>query len=448
MKSNLKLAIKTALFGSALLTATAASATDKELLDTLLSNGSITQAQYDNLTSNKSAEKKNKTAAAQPSNSLSDVKVTLDKKGLRFTSADEAFKMKIGGRMHLQTGYHVGDHGLATNGTEVRRARIHIKGVLWNDWKYVSELDFADNKVTIKDMLVNYQGLNTLQITLGNQKQNMSMELQESTNDIMFIERSLVNGLTEKTFNRALGLDLKSSGKDWSVQLGIYGDDPTSYKNAGDEGWGVSSRATYTPIHTKNQVLHIGGSVGYRGMDADDVKLGYETTHMSNLYLTKATVANVNGMTMGIAELAYMYGPFSLQSEYAHMWLDRDAGESGVNFDAWYVQAAWTLTGESRSYKGSDGEFKRLKSSQEFGFGQGSGWGAFELALRYDEDDLNSGDIVGGTEKAFTFAANWYLNQNVRLMADYRNAFDVSNSPAGNNVDNIHAFTARVQLTF
>jgi len=277
----------------------------------------------------------------------------------------------------------------------------------------------------------------------------MSMELQESSNDIMFIERSLVNGLTEKTFNRALGLDLKSAGKDWSVQLGVYGDDPSENKKLGDEGWSISSRATYTPINTKNQVLHVGGSVGFRAMEAGDVKLGYETTHMSNLFLTKDTVNDVNGMTMGIAELAYMYGPFSVQSEYAHMWLDRD-GAGGLNFDAWYVQAAWTLTGESRSYKGSDGEFKRLKPSEEFGFGEGSGWGAVELALRYDETDLNSGDIVGGTEKSFTVGANWYLNQNVRLMADYRSAFDVSERTdhAGQDLTGIHAFTGRVQLTF
>ncbi|MDC9728920.1 MAG: porin, partial [Methyloprofundus sp.] len=340
-----------------------------------------------------------------------------------------------------------------TDGTEVRRARIHMKGVLWNDWKYVSEFDFADNEVTIKDLSVSYRGLEHLQITLGHQKQNMSMELQESSNDIMFIERSAVNSLTEKTFNRALGLHLKSASKDWSVQLGVYGDSTDKNKNPGDEGWGISGRGTYTPINTKSQVLHLGAAVGYRGMEDGKVKLGYETTHMSNLYLTKASPKNVHSNTMGIAELAYMYGPFSVQSEYAHMWLARNDGQSGLNFDAWYVQAAWTLTGESRSYKGSDGEFKRLKPSQEFGFGEGSGWGAVELALRYDESDLNSGDINGGSERAFTLAANWYLNQNIRLMANYRTAFDVDPSEdlviqGGAVADNVHAFTGRIQLTF
>jgi len=445
MKANLKLAIKTALFSGAMLTATSASATDKALLDTLLSNGSINAAQHAKLAGNTATETKT-------SSSLSGVKMTLNKKGLRFASADNAFKMKIGGRLHLQTGYHIGGEDLNkdhTDGTEVRRARIHIKGVLWNDFKYVSEFDFADNKVVIKDLSMSYTGLDWLQITVGHQKQNMSMELQESSNDIMFIERSSVNSLTEKTFNRALGLHFKSAGKNYSAQFGIYGDSTDDNKSTGDEGWGLSSRVTYTPINTKTQVLHLGGAVGYRGMVAGKVKLGYETTHMSNLKLTKIEPTDVNGMTMAIAELAYMQGPFSVQSEYAHMWLARNTG-SDLNFDAWYVQAAWTLTGESRSYKGSDGEFKRLKPSQEFGFGEGSGWGAVELAIRYDESDLNSGDQIGGTEKAFTVAANWYLNENIRLMADYRTAFDVSEQKdlLGNDASNVHAFTGRLQFTF
>ena len=444
MKSNLKLAINAALLTGTALTLNTASATDKALLDTLLSNGSINQVQYAKLA---------KSEPKASSSSLSGIKMSLDKKGLRFASADKAFKMKIGGRFHLQTGYHVGAEDFEhTDGTEVRRARLHVKGVLWKDWKYVAEFDFADNKVVIKDLSTTYKGLDWLQITVGHQKQNMSMELQESSNDIMFIERSAVNSLTEKTFNRALGLHFKSAAKDWSAQFAIYGDSTDDNKSAGNEGWGLSGRGTYTPINTKNNVLHLGAAVGFRGMDAGKVKLGYETTHMSNLNLTKASIGDVNGMTMGIMELAYMRGPFSIQSEYAHMWLARDAGQSGLNFDAWYVQAAWTLTGESRSYKGSDGEFKRLKPSQEFGLSEGSGWGAVELAIRYDESDLQSGDIMGGTEKAVTIAANWYLNQNIRLMADYRTAFDVSardGIPTGNGIeDDVHAFTGRIQLTF
>jgi len=55
MKSNLKLAIKTALFGSAMLAATNVSAADTALLDTLLSNGSINSSQHAKLSDSDSS---------------------------------------------------------------------------------------------------------------------------------------------------------------------------------------------------------------------------------------------------------------------------------------------------------------------------------------------------------------------------------------------------------
>lgn len=52
MKSNLKLAAKAICLSSAVLAATTVSATDQDLLDTLLSNGSITKAQHAKLSDN------------------------------------------------------------------------------------------------------------------------------------------------------------------------------------------------------------------------------------------------------------------------------------------------------------------------------------------------------------------------------------------------------------
>ena len=81
-----------------------------------------------------------------------------------------------------------------------------------------------------------------------------------------------------------------------------------------------------------------------------------------------------------------------------------------------------------------------------------SGFGALELALRYDESDLTSKDIHGGEEKRVTVAMNWHLNENVRLMADYSRSFDLKGSPVtklnGGQPDNIDVMTFRTQWAF
>ncbi|TXL00335.1 hypothetical protein BMR02_06075, partial [Methylococcaceae bacterium HT1] len=167
---------------------------DKQLLETLLQNGLINQAQYDNLL-------KQEVAAVKPVVAKKDdkIKFTLDSKGFQAKSADKAFSFKMGGRIQADANGDVGDEDLSkhsTEGVELRRARLYMKGVVWTDFKYNIEVDFADNGVSMKDVFLTYKGLDWLEVTVGNQKQPISMELQESSNDIMFTERSTVNALT------------------------------------------------------------------------------------------------------------------------------------------------------------------------------------------------------------------------------------------------------------
>ncbi|MFZ1548309.1 MAG: porin [Candidatus Nitrotoga sp.] len=401
-----------------------------------------------------------------------NVKVKLDQKGLGFATADDQFKFSFGGRLHADATYHSndrlqksGDRIEANDGTEIRRARIDFRGTLWNNFNFQAEADFADNVVGMKDVFLNYTGWDVAEITVGHQKQNISMELQESSNDIMFTERSLVNSLTGTLFDRAIGLDFKKSDKNWSAQAGIYGDSMksnTSNNNKGsgkaDEGFGASTRVTFAPVNTSDDVIHVGGFAGYRStngkgeLNDNSPSFGYETTHMSNLKLTDTgTIVGIENAKMVGLELATMHGPFSIQSEYAKAKIQREKSLSSLDFDAFYVQAGWTLTGESRTYKGSDGEFKRLKPKNRFQIGK-PGFGALELAVRYDQNDLTDKDIHGGSEKRATLALNWYMNENVRLMADYSRSFDIKGShvttPSGGQPGNIDVLTFRTQWAF
>jgi phosphate-selective porin OprO/OprP len=397
-----------------------------------------------------------------------EVKVKLGKKGLELESQDGNFSMRLGGRMHADATFHEGDDNLvergtttpveATDGTEIRRGRIALSGTLYKDFDYVIESDFGGDRVSVKDLFVNYTGFEPFELTAGHQKHAVSMEIQESSNDIMFTERSLVSALTLPFFDRAIGVNLKSSGKNWSIQGGLYGDSMGSSGNGADEGSGWGARATFAPVNTSSSVVHLGASVGQRKANANndlanskDARLRYRTTNMSDFSLTDTgDIAGFDDVSLLGLEAAAMYGPWSIQSEYARSKVARDTG-TDLDFDAFYVQMGWTLTGESRTYKGSDGEFKRLKPKHDFSLAKGT-WGAWELAARYDQVDLNDADIFGGEQKRATLALNWYLNENVRLMADYSRSFDLDNSPVtkanGEEPDDIDVFWLRTQWAF
>lgn len=408
------------------------------------------------------------------------VNVKLDKKGLNFETKDKNFQFKLGGRIHADANYSSTDnfqdskgvHKEANDGTEFRRARIDFGGTFFKDWGFKTVADFADNGVAMKDLFIQYTGLDFMSITVGQQKQNFSRELLESSNDQMFTERSLMNVLSAPVVDRAIGLNLQSRAKkDYTAALGIYGNSITPARtgstpevhNAGDEGWGISSRATYAPIEEKTKVLHFGVAGNYRAPDATGdvaqskaLRFDYETNHMSNLNLIDVTVNDVDNIKMVGLETSGLYGPFSAGAEYTHMWIDRkqkgtaiEGGNNNLEMDGWYADAAWTITGESRQYK--QGKFYQVDPKKNFSLKNG-GWGAWELATRYSAVDLNDAPFKGGKMSNVTVALNWYLNNNIRLMADYTRAFSFTNpavtTASGADPENNDTFTIRTQLAY
>ncbi|HEV7380799.1 MAG TPA: porin [Dyadobacter sp.] len=387
------------------------------------------------------------------------------KKGLKVKSPDGDFEVKIGGRLHADYTSHSGYGDLPAgnrpiNGTQIRRGRIALSGSFYKDFDYMIETDFANDATSVKDLFLVYHGFAApMELTVGHQKHAMSMEVQESSNDIMFTERSLVSALTVPFFDRAIGANLKGFGENWNVQSGVYGDSMgTNATNASNnEGNGFGIRGTWAPVNEKDKVLHVGLNYGYRNTsdtgtaNSNAARFRYRTTNMSELEIVDTgALTDIDRVKTGIFELAGMYGPLSFQSEFAKSKVTRDLNPD-VDLSAWYAQAGWTLTGESRTYKGSDGEFKRLSPKNPFDLKNGK-WGAWELAARYDQIDLDDENLTGGEAKRLSVSLNWYLNEDVRVLAGYSRAFNLDGGALrnanGSYADDIDVYTVRTQWAF
>jgi phosphate-selective porin OprO/OprP len=92
----------------------------------------------------------------------------------------------------------------------------------------------------------------------------------------------------------------------------------------------------------------------------------------------------------------------------------------------------------------------------------GRGWGAWEIAARYSDLDLNwhqgvpgtlcqggfIGCIRGGEEKIWTLGVNWYLNDNARMLFDYMIIGVDRLGPSGGQIGPaLHAIGMRLQFT-
>ena len=97
-------------------------------------------------------------------------------------------------------------------------------------------------------------------------------------------------------------------------------------------------------------------------------------------------------------EAAFVWGPFSMQGEYAQLEAERHpdtleqcsrATRVSPTYNGWYVDASWYLTGETRNYEAAEGEFGRTKVKNPVFMTVSGGWGAWQIAGRYDVIDLS-----------------------------------------------------------
>jgi phosphate-selective porin OprO/OprP len=216
-----------------------------------------------------------------------------------------------------------------------------------------------------------------------------------------------------------------------------------------DAGYIMTLRVTGLPYYVDKgeKLVHVGMSYSYRKGNEDyTLPFGHALRYAARpeaateYPFLDVTVTGVRNVNLFGAEAAMVYGPFSVQMEYFGSVLDttRDAAEWGHStvahddpcFGGMYVQASYFLTGEHRPYNTKEGAFDRVRPKKNFR--EDGGWGAVEVATRYSYLDMDDEllDTYWGTVgnqhyssrgelHNWTLGVNWYLNPNVRIMANY-----------------------------
>lgn len=381
-----------------------------------------------------------------------------------FRTGDGLFTFAIRGRAHLDMAAYnqsEGDKTKAGNttldgGENFRRAELGIEGTLMKDWAYKLNIQFggsgAEGNGFIKDAYLAYNGFKPfgadLAIKAGAIQTPMTLDDSTSSNDITFMERATAANLATSL---GAGDGRMSYGAELSTGM-VYAsafyttEVVTTTLNSSNEGSNVVARlaANFQPIEKSN--IHVGasgtyaldpqGSVRFR----DRPELRVDETRLIDTGAIAADEAYEYG-----PELAASYGPVRVQGEYYVYTVDRKGALSDVDFNAWYLQASWVLTGEEYKYDKAVAAYKGVKPASPFT--PGGGIGAVELAARYSQTDLNDANIFGGKEDIWTIGVNWYANNNVRLMLNYLNVSVDDRSVLNNNFGH-DAYAARLQFAF
>lgn len=409
---------------------------DDGLLETLKAKNVLSADEYDRL-------KVQQTPAPAP--------VQADtRNGLRLLSSDGQYALQVGTLQQLDFAAYDDDNADLSDGSTMRRSRLSIGGFFLKDFQYRVEYEFTGTTNLI-DAYVAYTALKPVTVTVGQFKQPFGMEASSAAKGTTFMERGLPFSFIA---TRAPGAMAGSSGAHWSANAGVFGE-LVGNAASDDEGYGVVGRVTYAPLVANQRVLHFGAGITYRNPTQNNstntTGAKFSTVRFSgkpeSSVLTQRTIdtgeiANVDHYLIGGLEAAGQLGAASIQTEYQFVQVARN-GASQLNFGGWYVQLAYTLTGEARPYAASRGVFNTIEPAHNFGR---DGWGAFELAARISGIDLNDGNIIGGKQRNATLGLNWYLNPIIRISGNVVKVLQLDGGPLDGDKPTI--FQSRLQLVF
>lgn len=381
------------------------------------------------------------------------VSVSLKKGALKMKSGDGAFSAQLGGRIMADYANIDDDRDLDGNGSEFRRARLFMKGTVFNDWAYKAQFDFAEDDISTKDLYLQYKGFDAFDLTLGNHKMPFGLEERTSSKYITFMERSSPNDVF--AVGRKNGLSLSTNGDNWTLMGAVHMEGVSNDNDGRDEDYGYGARATFAPFVDGKNIVHLGAAWHHQEYEKNGLVNGvYDAQrfrarpeiHTINTRPYDTSIAGAEDADTFGLEAAFVHGPFSLQTEY--FTKDVSTTTDDADLDGYYVYGSWFLTGESRSYDASSGDFGRVTPNSTVGQG---GTGAWELALRYSDIDLydtaNSIAAFGEEGDITTIGLNWYATRNIRFMANYVNA-TVEYPGTTQSDDDIKAFQVRGQIDF
>jgi phosphate-selective porin OprO/OprP len=391
-------------------------------------------------------------APAQPPASAPSPEIRF--RGAPTITAPGGWSFKPRGRLQYDVGWVSSPAGISNPGlgfaNELRRARLGVEGTIPGGFGYVFELDFADNNVEITDAILTYRASEAVGLTAGQHNNFQSLEELTSSRFSSFIERAAFTDAFN--FERRVGVSGAWTSGDVIAQLGVFTDNVTDLRADANDAVGADARLVYAPEVGEHTRLHLGASAHWR--DSGDVA-GAGTryrqrplVHTTDVRFLATPALNVETETGYGLEAALIRGPLHAAAEA--YWLEADTVTPGLspNFFGGYAEVGYFLTGESRGYRG--GRWDRTTVRRPVG-GEAGGAGAFQLNLRYDYLDLNSGPIRGGVQNGLQLGLTWIPQDYVRFLLNYGHLIydDAAIPGAGGDRDySVDVIGARAQVDF
>ncbi len=378
------------------------------------------------------------------------------KNGLWLESAQQEFRIHLGGMVHFDAAWNAagqaaqfgpGGIGELADGAYLRRARIQTDGTLYEHFEWKVQFDFAntaenDNGSSSQPIgspaiLDAWVGVNDLPVLgtlrVGWMKEPISFEHLTSADNLNFMERAPGSNSFNLT---APGITLLNRTENERVTwaAGLYHSTNNTFGfGVGDGQYAEAGRLTWLAWcrDEGEELVHLGlgashmhlpdGQVNFRGRPSVRSEPGTLEPSLAETGTLKGTTADILDV-----ELAGVYGPWTVQSEYFPVFAhditkasDPTKPLGTLFYQGAYVEVLYFLTGEHQEYDKRAAVFGRVVPLHPFNlWGGEGGLGAWQVGVRYAYLDLQNKGVNGATLNDMVLGLNWFLNANLRVMWD------------------------------
>ena len=463
------------LFGGMAALSTPAMATNEAMLDllkALYENGQITAEQYELISNAARADAEKveglkaevKQEVAEATKDVPKVKIETEGK-FKVSSADGDWSWQPIGRIFWDTVWTDRD-GVSNedSGTELRRARIGFQSQFMKVFKAKLELDFAESgDAEWKDIWISYNNKNQWGkwwLKGGQQHVPFGHATISSSKYMPLMRRPLFGDGPQHARKVGIAFRQESSESNrWFAHTGAFleaippGTDEVNTSGSDGNAVIAALRIGGTPVYQdETHLIHIAGSYQWQNFNGDEFK-NIDNCLITHICGSGDTLEadfdfDTDEMHSFGVDVIGVWGPFHAVGEFVYWDVNDRDGDAQLH--AWAIDGGWFLTGESMKYK--YGAFSGIGPKKPLGKG---GFGAWQLAARFENMDLNDeGVIEGGDATVFTAGLNWYPVKNVRFMANWSavvdfdcdtTAFNVHCDTAADNREP-HAFQVRGQV--
>lgn len=355
-------------------------------------------------------------------------------------SGSDNFNWKLGGRLLLDGMYYISHPDTLNHQANIVDMRLAGK-VTFGDWYLKLDMGFAGNKVSPKDAYLQYMK-NAHCFRAGYMFGFFSLDQSTSTNDFVFNTGANVAEVFYP--GRRIGLSYTRTPKHYYFSVGVFMGDDINLKTNVKQGYNLSGRAVWRPIHEESRLLHI-GAAGFFKIPDTDQETGIKSITLKSSGLTYLnspkyqylTIRDAQNQIQANAECYFFQNKWMIQTEYMMMRINRSLQAKRYKAQGGYIQAGFLLQGHHFGYDATDA-VPVMPTDRN----------SILVVARYNINRLNDDNahLYGGNQQDFSVGINYYYNQYLSTRLNYSYVQLDSNAPLGKN--DIHLIQARIQIKF